>query len=60
MLAGQTLSSDDLVTPEHAVRNLLDDILANQPYVLTHGNYREAYNARRDAIDAAFDRMERS
>jgi len=59
MLGGRPLRDDDVVTPEHAIRNLVDDVLANQPYVLTHGNYREDYNARRDAIEAAFDRMER-
>jgi NAD(P)-dependent dehydrogenase (short-subunit alcohol dehydrogenase family) len=60
MLGGQPVRNGDVVTPDHAIRNLLDDLLANEPYVLTHGNYRQEYNARRDAIDAAFDRMERS
>jgi len=60
MLGGHPIRVGDVVTPEYAVRNLLDDVLADKPYVITHGNYRQEYNARRDAIDAAFDRMERS
>jgi NAD(P)-dependent dehydrogenase (short-subunit alcohol dehydrogenase family) len=48
----------DLVSPEHAIRNLLADLEADEPYSLTHGSYRPAYDARRDAIEAAFDRMQ--
>ncbi len=33
---------------------------AGEHYVLTHGSYRPLYQQRRDAIDAAFDRMEAS
>ncbi len=44
--------------PEDAIRNLLADLLANEPYSLTHGSHRPAYVQRRDAMDAAFDRME--
>jgi hypothetical protein len=40
------------------VRNLLRDLLADEPYTLTHGTYRAQYNERRDALEAAFDRME--
>jgi NAD(P)-dependent dehydrogenase (short-subunit alcohol dehydrogenase family) len=60
MLAASPMRADDVVTADHAVRNLLRDVLANEPYVLTHGTYRARYNARRDAIEAAFDRMEAS
>ena len=59
MLGGRPIGDGDVVTPEYAIRNLLSDILANEPYVITHGNYRQEYNARRD-LDAGFDRMERS
>ena len=59
MLAGSQMADGDVVTAEQAVRGLLDELLSNQPYVLTHGSYRSVYNQRRDAIDAAFDRMER-
>ena len=50
----------DIVTPDHAVRNVLADLRDNVPYSLTHGSYRPHYNARRDALERAFDRMESS
>lgn len=58
MLASSGMDAGDVTTAEHAVRNLLRDLLANEPYVLTHGTYRHEYDRRRDAIDAAFDRMD--
>lgn len=60
MLTSRRIADGDVVPPEHAVRNLLDQLVANEPYVLTHGSYRQEYNRRRDAMEAAFDRMERS
>jgi NAD(P)-dependent dehydrogenase (short-subunit alcohol dehydrogenase family) len=58
MLAGQPVGPDDVVAPEVAIRHLLVDLLANEPYVLTHGSYRAEYHKRRDAMEAAFDRLE--
>lgn len=60
MLAHRPMREGDLATPDHAIRNLLNDLIENQPYILTHGGYRSDYNLRRDAIEAAFDRMEAS
>jgi NAD(P)-dependent dehydrogenase (short-subunit alcohol dehydrogenase family) len=60
MLAHRPLADGDLVTPEHAIRNLLADLLDDQPYALTHGSHRPVYEQRRAAMDAAFDRMEAS
>ena len=60
MLAGSQMVDGDVVTAEHAVRNLLDDLLADEPYILTHGSYRPDYERRHEALEAAFDRMERS
>lgn len=60
MLAHSPLADGDVVTPEHAIRNLLADLIADEPYCLTHGSHRAAYRRRRDALDAAFDRMESS
>jgi NAD(P)-dependent dehydrogenase (short-subunit alcohol dehydrogenase family) len=60
MIAHQPMGDGDLVTPEHAIRNLLADLEAGEPYVLTHGSYRPLYEQRRAAMDAAFDRMEAS
>jgi NAD(P)-dependent dehydrogenase (short-subunit alcohol dehydrogenase family) len=60
MLAHRTMDAGDVVTPEHAVRNVLADLRDDVPYSLTHGSYRPLYNRRRDALEAAFDRMESS
>jgi NAD(P)-dependent dehydrogenase (short-subunit alcohol dehydrogenase family) len=59
MLSGRDMSATDVVTPDHAVRNLLTDLLANEPYIITHGAYRGSYHQRLSWIEAAFDRMER-
>ena len=60
MLAHRPMADGDVVTPEHAIRNLLADLDANVPYSVTHGSFRPVYEERRDAMDAAFDRMETS
>jgi len=60
MLAHRPLADGDMVTPEHAIRNLLADLYADVPYALTHGSHRPVYEQRRDAMDAAFERMEAS
>lgn len=60
MTSHQPMSDGDVVTPEHAIRDLLTDLDANEPYVITHGSFRPVYERRRGAMDAAFDRMERS
>ena len=60
MLAHRAMDASDVVTPEYAVRNVLADLRDNVPYSLTHGSYRPLYNRRRDALEAAFDRMESS
>ena len=60
MIAHQPMGDGDLATPEHAIRNLLADLEAGEPYLITHGSFRPSYEQRRDAIDAAFDRMEAS
>ena len=58
MLAHRPLGADDLVTPEHAIRNLVADLVADQPFIVTHGSSRADFDERRAAIDAAYDRME--
>ncbi len=60
MMASRKVGSDHVVTPEHAVRNLLVDVLANEPFTITHGGYRDDYRRRLATIEAAFDRMERA
>jgi hypothetical protein len=58
MLDHRPMLDGDVVMPEHALRHLLDDLRANVPYSVTHGSFRAVYEERRDAMDAAFDRME--
>lgn len=60
MLSHTPQGEADLTTPGHAIRNLVADLDANEPFSLTHGTYRLIWNRRRDAIEVAFDRMESS
>ena len=47
-----------IATPRHAVRNLVAEVLADQAYVITHGNYRAQVEDRFAQILAAFARMD--
>jgi NAD(P)-dependent dehydrogenase (short-subunit alcohol dehydrogenase family) len=58
MLVHRPVGADDVVMPDHAIRNLLTDLDANEPYVVTHGSIRTDYTVRRDAMERALDRME--
>jgi hypothetical protein len=49
-----------VTSPERAARYVLTDLLANEPFHLTHGAYRPQYEDRLARIGVAFDRMERS
>jgi NAD(P)-dependent dehydrogenase (short-subunit alcohol dehydrogenase family) len=60
MMSSQDMDAAQVATPDHAVRNLLDDLTADEPYVITHGDYRAAYHRRLVPIEAAFDRMEQT
>jgi len=60
MLASSPETAGDIAAPEDAVRGLLPQLLANEPYVITHGGYRDQLTERRARVDAAFDRMEQS
>jgi NAD(P)-dependent dehydrogenase (short-subunit alcohol dehydrogenase family) len=60
MINHRPVQADEVVTPEHAIRHLVQDLRENVPYSLTHGSFRPYYQQRRDAMDAAFDRMEAS
>jgi NAD(P)-dependent dehydrogenase (short-subunit alcohol dehydrogenase family) len=61
MLATRDASTSvDVASPEHAVRNLVADLQAGEPYVITHGDYRGQVEAHHAEIIAAFHRMERS
>jgi NAD(P)-dependent dehydrogenase (short-subunit alcohol dehydrogenase family) len=60
MLADMPMGPDDLTTPEHAVRNVLQDLDNDVPFSVTHGSVCTPYTLRREAIEAALERMERS
>lgn len=60
MLAHRPVGPDDIVRPEDAIRNLLTDLAANHPYIVTHGAIRAGYSERHQAMVAAIERMERS
>lgn len=47
----------DVTTADNAIRNLLADLRAKQPYIFTHGGYRRQIEQRNQAILEAFDRM---
>ena len=58
MLASSPETAGDIATAEDAVRGLLPQLLADEPYVITHGGYRDQLAVQRARVDAAFDRME--
>ncbi|WP_370309841.1 SDR family NAD(P)-dependent oxidoreductase [Sinimarinibacterium flocculans] len=59
MMASAKMSPEkDVATPEHAVRNLLADLRTRQPYIITHGGYRDQIEARNTRVLEAFGRME--
>jgi NAD(P)-dependent dehydrogenase (short-subunit alcohol dehydrogenase family) len=59
MLSASRLSpADDVMAPEDAIRGLLPDLLAGEPYFVTHGAFRPDYEARLADLDRALDRME--
>jgi NAD(P)-dependent dehydrogenase (short-subunit alcohol dehydrogenase family) len=60
MVGSLSMTDEDFATPEHAARHVLRDIVANEPYVITHGGYREAYRSRCRDLERAFDWMERA
>ncbi len=49
--------TDHVATAEYAVRNLLDELDAGHPYIITHGNYRNQVAAQQAQVMAAFDAM---
>ena len=49
-------SADHVATAEHAARNILPDLLANERYIVTHGAYRAQLEETFDALLKAHDR----
>jgi NAD(P)-dependent dehydrogenase (short-subunit alcohol dehydrogenase family) len=58
MMAHRPLAEGDLLMAEEAIRHLLAELRDDRPYVVTHGSFRPWYERRRDAMEAALDRME--
>jgi meso-butanediol dehydrogenase / (S,S)-butanediol dehydrogenase / diacetyl reductase len=48
---------EDVLAPEEAIANLVPDLLANRPYVITHGSSGAAVEERHRELSAAFRRM---
>jgi NAD(P)-dependent dehydrogenase (short-subunit alcohol dehydrogenase family) len=57
MMASSDVDLTQVVSAEYAVRNLLTDLAANEPYIFTHGTYRHQIEAQQQQVLAAFDRM---
>jgi NAD(P)-dependent dehydrogenase (short-subunit alcohol dehydrogenase family) len=50
----------DPVTPTYAIRNLVSELAANPPYIVTHGTYLPVVEDRFEAVRDAFERMSRA
>lgn len=60
MLSSRNLDTAfHVATPEHATRHLLADLAVDEPYIVTHGDYRTELIDRNEALVAAFDRGQR-
>jgi len=58
MMASAGITQENhLATAEHAVRNLLADLRAKAPYIITHGAYKNQVEAQQRSVLDAFDRM---
>ncbi len=59
LVTGPAAQSAEVVDADRAVRSVLDDLEPGEPYIFTHGHYRDQIVARYEQILAAFDRMAR-
>lgn len=59
MMAGSAINPADVLDAGAAVRNLLADLEAGEPYIFTHGSYRDQIESHNGAVLAAYDRMKR-
>ena len=53
---GAEMAGDRMVEPDHAVRHIVDELRANQAYVISHDVHRERIERRMSEIWRAFDR----
>ncbi|WP_116287832.1 SDR family NAD(P)-dependent oxidoreductase [Parafrankia colletiae] len=57
MMASRPMSDADVTTAEVAARHALAEVLAGEPYVITHGDLAEAVAGQQAAISRALERM---
>ena len=53
---GRDMSGEPMVEPDHAIRNLIPALRADEPYIVTHPAFRELIEARFSALRRALDR----
>jgi NAD(P)-dependent dehydrogenase (short-subunit alcohol dehydrogenase family) len=59
MMASRKMeTANHVATAEHATRHLLADLIANERYIITHGEYRDSLIANHAAILRAHDRAQ--
>lgn len=59
MMASRKMdTANHVATAEHATRHLLADLVANERYIITHGDYRDSLEANHAAILRAHDRAQ--
>ena len=57
MMASRKMDhSNHVATAEHATRHLIDDLIANERYIITHGDYRDSLVGNAEALLKAHDR----
>ncbi len=57
VIAHAGAGEDTVTTPEDAIADLVRDMLAGEPYVVTHGTLGPKIHARHEALEAADQRM---
>jgi NAD(P)-dependent dehydrogenase (short-subunit alcohol dehydrogenase family) len=60
VIATAATGDDVLTTPDDAIADLVTDMLAGEPYLVTHGSRAEEIRARHQAIEDAHARMRAS
>ena len=60
VIAHAGAGEDTVTTPEDAIADLVHDVLAGEPYIVTHGTLGPAIHARHEALEAADRRMRTS
>ena len=60
MMASRNLdSASHVASAEHATRNILEDLAANERYIITHSEYRDSLLAKHTGVMRAHERAQR-